>query len=246
MLDNHYISKYTLVETIFGISSYSFFVGLALIISAISVVIISIIDNKKNPELVDKNFSTKHSLNIALVVLTSGFIGSKIVVIFENIEFLLSDIRNIKYFMLTGKSIVGGIIGGFIGIRVYKKLNNIGDRKFGNLLAIPISLGMGIGRIGCLLAGCCYGVELSNGFVIPTQIIELLFCFGLTIYLIKKKYTKPDLFPGELFSDLVIAYFIFRFVIEFLRATQKLGFFSVYQVICLIGVVYMYKKRKNK
>ena len=57
---------------------------------------------------------------IVLSALIFGFIGSKILVIIENIELLLNDFSEIKYFIFSGKSIVGGLLGGGITFFSFK------------------------------------------------------------------------------------------------------------------------------
>ena len=53
--------------------------------------------------------------------------------------------------------------------------------------------------------------------------------------------------PGILFKELVLDYFIFRFLIEFIRGTSKnILFLSIYQVICLLGIIYIILKIKKE
>ena len=53
--------------------------------------------------------------------------------------------------------------------------------------------------------------------------------------------------PGILFKRLVLSYFVFRFLIEFIRGTTKnILFLSIYQVICILGIIYMIIKLKKE
>lgn len=244
MLDSHSHHEHAIVESIFGIPSYSFFVGAALLVGFITYLIICKIDEKKGITKKNTKFDNKHGLNIIIAVLGGGLIGAKIPVVIENYKIIFEDFSNFTSVLLYGKSIIGGLIGGFVGIRIYKKINKIEGIRLGNKIAPAAALGMAVGRIGCFLAGCCYGIEIY-GFHLPTQLIEMVYCLGLFIYLIKKKYNKEDLKDGELFTDLLFYYFIFRFFIEFFRGTEKLYIFSIYQVICALGVFYIYKWRKK-
>ena len=78
--------------------------------------------------------------------------------------------------------------------------------------------------------------------------IEVIFCLVLFSYLLYKQKNNKNLMPGILFKELVLDYFIFRFLIEFIRGTSKnILFLSIYQVICLLGIVYIVIKiRKEK
>lgn len=242
MLDNHYIPEgYGILPNFtFGsvkISTYSFFVFLGLI-TGILWFYFTITKKKKVKAI--------NSYLIVTSALICGVIGSKILVFFENISILLKNPEYFKYFIFTGKSIIGGLLGGYLGVRLIKKICNIPHVKCGNDIAPAIALGMAIGRIGCFLTGCCYGIEtklplginFGDGiYRIPTQLIEMFFCLSIFAYLFYKQIKDKDLIPGILFKQLVLNYFIFRFLIEFIRGTNKnIMFLSVYQVICLIGI----------
>ena len=245
MLDNHYVPEgYGIITNFtFGdtkISTYSFFVILGLIIGTLWFYL-----TIPNEEKDKKN----NSYLIVISALIGGFVGSKIVVMFENFNILVENPAYLKNFLFTGKSIVGGLIGGYIGVRIIKKIKNIPNIRCGNQIAPAIALGMAIGRIGCFLTGCCYGIETNlpigvnfgDGiYRIPTQLIEMLFCIVLFIYLLYKQKKGKNLIDGILFKELVLYYFVFRFFIEFIRDTNKnIIFLSIYQVICLIGIIFI-------
>lgn len=254
MLDNHYVPDGYGIITNFKIgnlkiSTYSFFVFLALVVGALWFYF-SISRKGKT-----KGFNSYY---IVLFALIGGLIGSKILVIFEHFTLLIKNPSYIKDLLYTGKSIVGGLLGGFLGVKFIKKVKKMDDFKCGNEIAPAIALGMAIGRIGCFLTGCCYGIKTSlpigvdfgDGVNrIPTQLIEMMFCLILFGYLLYKQKKNKDLIPGILFRELVLYYFVFRFFIEFIRDTNKnILIFSVYQIICLLGMIFMvlYIKKVKK
>ena len=253
MLDNHFVPDgYGIIPyfTLFNkeVSSYSIFVGLGLLIGMIWF-LITVLRKEKIRDY--------KAFLIVLSALFFGVIGSKILVVIENIKPLIDDFSQIKVFLFTGKSIVGGLIGGYFGVIIAKKILNIKGKRFGNQIAPAIALGIGIGRIGCFLTGCCYGIETSLPIGIdfgdgvnriPTQLIEMIFCLILFGYLFYKQKSKSNLQPGILFYELVLYYFIFRFFIEFIRETEKnILCFSIYQIISILGIIYIVEKiRKEK
>lgn len=258
MLDNHYVPDgYGIISNFnilgYKISTYTFFVGLGLLIGIAWFFFSVAIKEKKNKN----KLGVVNTYYIVLSALVFGFVGSKILVLIENFDIIIKNIDKLKYFIFSGKSIIGGLIGGYFGVRFAKKKLNIESVRTGNKIAPAIALGMAIGRIGCFFSGCCYGIEttLSIGINfgdginrIPTQLIESIFCLGLFGYLLyKQKYIK-NLMPGILFKELVLDYFIFRFLIEFIRGTSKnILFLSIYQVICLLGTIYIiFKIKKEK
>lgn len=261
MLDNHFVPDgYGILPyiNVYGkeVSTYSLFVGLGLLIGVLWFYFSVTRKEKKNQE---NKLSKINAYYIVLSALIFGIIGSKILVIIENFDIIIkniNDIEKLKTLIYTGKSIVGGLIGGYIGVRFIKKRLNIESVRTGNKIAPAIALGMAIGRIGCFLTGCCYGIETTlpiginfgDGLNrIPTQLIEAIFCLGLFIYLFYKQRTDKNLMPGILFKRLVLSYFVFRFLIEFIRGTTKnILFLSIYQVICILGIIYMIIKLKKE
>ena len=252
MLDNHYVPEgYGIITNFtFGnlkISTYSFFVCISLVVGIIWFYVT--VPRKHN-------LSFLKTYYLVAFVLIFGFIGSKILVIIENIKVLIGDLSNFKYLIFTGKSIVGGLIGGYLGIILAKKVFHMEKVKTGNDIAPAIALSMAIGRIGCFLTGCCYGiatklpigVNFGDGIKrIPTQLIELVFCLILFAYLFYKQKKKKDLIPGILFKELVLYYLSFRFLIEFIRATEKnILFLSIYQIICIFGVIFIIIKIRKE
>lgn len=252
MLDNHYVPEgYGILPSInilgHNIPTYALFVGLGLFTGIIWFYVTVKRKEKLNSDI---------SYNIVLSALIFGFIGSKILVIIENFDIIIKNTDSIKTLLFSGKSIVGGLIGGYFGVRFAKKKLKLENVRTGNKIAPSIALGMAIGRIGCFLTGCCYGIETTlpigvnfgDGiYRIPTQLIEMVFCLILFIYLLYKQLNDKNLIPGILFQKLVLYYFIFRFFIEFIRDTEKnILFLSIYQVICLIGIIFMIKKMKKE
>jgi len=255
MLDNHYVPDgYGIMPNfiIFGqkISSYTLFVGLGLFIGMICFFLTVTSPKEK--------LNKENACYIVISALVFGFIGAKILVIIENFNIIINNFSCIKNFLFNGKSIIGGLIGGYFGVLFIKKKLNIENIRTGNKIAPAIALGMAIGRIGCFFMGCCFGiktnlpigVDFGDGIRrIPTQLIELIFCLIIFIYLLYKQKNSKNLVPGVLFKELILYYFIFRFFIEFIRETNKnILFLSIYQIICLIGIIYIIiimKKEKD-
>lgn len=161
----------------------------------------------------------------------------------------------------TGVTFLGGLIGGvavfFILTAIFGKKHRKELFKTVNIAMPCLTLGHFFGRIGCFLAGCCYGMEtdgiLGVRFVeeitkdgtyiygpprIPTQLIEALMLLLLTVSLILIIFRL-----GRLEYATVIylyTYGFFRFLIEFIRDDSRGAFLlglSPSQVISLIMIV---------
>jgi phosphatidylglycerol:prolipoprotein diacylglycerol transferase len=193
------------------------------------------------------NVYNKNSSIILQAGIFSGIIGAKIpewVVNFNTIVDNLPDVGP----LLTGRTILGGLFGGSIGVLITKRILGIHDRR-GNQFAPAIALGIAIGRIGCLLAGCCYGIPTSLPWGLdfgdgilrhPTQLYESFFCLGLFFYLLTVKSRLIQ--PGKLFQRFMTIYLSFRFIIEFIRVEPIVMWgFTGFQFACLAGIIYVHR-----
>jgi phosphatidylglycerol---prolipoprotein diacylglyceryl transferase len=107
--------------------------------------------------------------------------------------------------------------------------------------ACKLLLSIAIGRLGCMLAGCCRGLptnatlslSYSDGVPrVPIAPMELLFHAGLfALFLHLRRHVE---LRGKLFALYLVVYGVFRFATEPLRETPKpLSGFSVYQLLAL-------------
>jgi phosphatidylglycerol:prolipoprotein diacylglycerol transferase len=126
----------------------------------------------------------------------------------------------------NGKTIVGGLVGGIVAVEWAKKLRGVRTAT-GDLFAIPLAVGIAIGRIGCFLTGLSddtygnpttlwTGVDFGDGVPRhPTQLYEVAFLALLVAVLIwaRRKLTES----GDQFRLFVIAYMAFRLGIDFLK-----------------------------
>ncbi len=172
-------------------------------------------------------------LYIILAALLGGLIGSRLgSALFVYREFYFKNPLMIFSPVAGGKTVVGGLIGGYFGVITAKRIFNI-NRSTGDVFAPGLALGIAIGRIGCFLNGCCYGtvsnlpwsIRINGQLVHPTQIYESLFCFLLFIFLwvIRSRVRKE----GDLFKIFLLIYSFFRFWIEFLRGDKVIFIFSL-------------------
>jgi prolipoprotein diacylglyceryltransferase len=146
-------------------------------------------------------------------------------------------------FSSGGKTIVGGLLGGWLAVEIAKKVNGI-KRRTGDLFALPLCAGIAVGRIGCLLAGLAddtYGkpttlpwaVDLGDGIGRhPVQVYEICFLILLG-FLISTKRVLPE---GARFRIFMGGYLAWRFAIDFLKPQPLIGGMNLIQWSCLAGI----------
>ena len=198
-------------------------------------------------------------------------IGAKLLYFITNIPFLIENYNNLDLWntflqMLKGGFVFyGGLIGGIFGLFIYSKQFKISFKSLCLILVPVIPLVHSIGRIGCLCAGCCYGMEY-HGFgaitfhnsllapndipLFPMQIVESI-CL-LIIFVILLLTYKRLLGTYKTIGLYCILYGIVRFVLEFFRGDLIRGIFfglSTSQwisiAIIIIGIVILAVKRKK-
>ncbi len=121
--------------------------------------------------------------------------------------------------------------------------------KVADLAAFGISLGLVFGRVGCLLAGCCFGAPTSSPVGLPfprhspawdqhladhriselagaslpvhaTQLYEAIACAGICLWT-WRRYRRGVAFDGQNFFVFMLLYAAFRFLVEYLRADDR-------------------------
>lgn len=201
------------------------------------------------------------AIGVLIGAIIGGLMGSIVLASLENIFELWNSLEKGEWgFIFHGKTIVGGLLGGLIGVEIAKKY--IGHHEStGDDMAIPLAVGIMIGRIGCFLAGMedrTYGIETSLPIGIdfgdgvqrhPTQLYEILF-FILLIFILNKIQKKKP-WEGFVFQIFMTSYLWFRWMIEWIKPTPKPYIeMSAIQWACILGALYygilLFKKSKSK
>ena len=181
---------------------------------------------------------------IYVAALLSAFIGAKLVYVLAEgwLDWPLPD-RWLR--LATGKSVIGALLGGYLGVEIAKRALDYRPAT-GDLFALVAPLGIGIGRVGCLLHGCCLGQRCEPAWFTlrdaqgvarwPAVPAEIAFnVVALACFLVLRAKGRAQ---GQHFHLYLMAYGLFRFVHEFWRATPTLILgLSGYQFAALACVV---------
>lgn len=125
---------------------------------------------------------------------------------------------------LGGRTVLGGLLGGWLGVEALKKLAGIRAATGGDF-ALPLALALGCGRIGCLCAGCCAGSVCADAWYAthdavgtprwPVQLLEVAFHFAAAAVL--AVLARRRLWPTQRLAAYLSAYALVRFLLEFWR-----------------------------
>ncbi|QKX03499.1 diacylglyceryl transferase [Aquimarina sp. TRL1] len=193
------------------------------------------------------HISSSNRLTIIIGAVFGAFIGSRVIGFLEN-PVSVSSIEQVLQ-LLNTKTIMGGLFGGLLGVELIKKI--IGERSSsGDLFTFPLILGIAIGRVGCFLYGIheftygkpttfFTGMDLGDGVLRhPLALYELVF-LGVLWKVLQAVAKRKDSVSGIVFKYFMIAYFSFRFVIEFLKPNVFLVFgLSSIQYLCILCTIY--------
>lgn len=186
---------------------------------------------------------------ITIWCVIGGFIGAKLLFWITEWKSILGKPSFLMQTLSDGFVVYGGIIGGILIGFLYSRVKKLEFWEYFDLIMPSIALAQGFGRIGCLLAGCCYGYETDsvcsitfqtsdfapNGVaLVPTQIYSSLLDFiHFGILLLISKHKKAD---GVVGAFYLIFYSIGRFVLEFFRGDVERGNVGIFSTSQFIGI----------
>lgn len=151
------------------------------------------------------------------------------------------------YFLMSGKTVVGGLIGGLFAVELTKRMLGV-KRRTGDLFAIPLCAGIAIGRAGCFLAGLqddaygvatnlLWGVDFGDGVARhPTQVYEIVWLGLVALWL--WRLSRSQYHEGDLFKTFMVAYFAFRLTVEFIKPGAPILGLTAIQWACASMLVY--------
>ena len=96
-------------------------------------------------------------LDLCFYVMISALVGARLLYVVVEYRYFLTNPLEAFKFWKGGLVFYGGLILGVLVSLWYLKRHRMPMWKTADLLAPSIALGQGIGRWGCLFAGCCYG-----------------------------------------------------------------------------------------
>ena len=204
--------------------------------------------------------------NLGFSGILAGVVGAKLLFYIVELPSVIEDPSMLLDFT-NGFVVYGGIFTGILIPYIYCRVKKLPFLQYLDTAIPSIPLAQGFGRIGCFLAGCCYGLPTDSviGVVfpaesmapsgialIPTQLISSVGDFAIAAFLLwyTRKGAKRE--PGMAAGWYMILYGVGRFVIEFFRGDHRgtVGFLSTSQFISILllifAIFWMARCRKRK
>jgi phosphatidylglycerol---prolipoprotein diacylglyceryl transferase len=177
------------------------------------------------------DIDVKHGQFLFWGIFVSSWLGSKLFFYFTTESMNHPELLSQTSFWTGGGFVFyGGLIFAILFLGLYKLLKLPLSRLTFWALLPAITFGHAIGRIGCFLAGCCYGsetdlwwgVDLHGAHRHPTQVLESLGLFIIAFYILKARPSVRSL------AVYLIGYGLLRFGIEILRGDEIRGIWGVF------------------
>ena len=241
--------------------------GVCILVGAILAVFLSWLLRKESS--LDWNGEVVDAIIWAVLL---GFVGMKLLYWIVTPNEFIDAIKHgrILELLTTGMVFYGGLVGGILGIYICSRKKKRSFFEFSDLMAPCFCVAHACGRIGCLLVGCCAGVEPGDPVLfgaatyhgacaftyadghqhLPVPLMEAIFLLLLCValILILKKAKKL----GTVTGWYLVLYAIWRFVIESFRGDAERGIYGLFSTsqwisfaILLAGVVILVTARKR-
>jgi phosphatidylglycerol---prolipoprotein diacylglyceryl transferase len=166
-------------------------------------------------------------LALGLGGFTGAMIGAKLPFALSDWDGLVSGTA----WLSDGKTIMCGIVGGYFGVELAKWTLDI-RIKTGDTFAVPVAIGVAIGRVACFAGGCCYGAQTDLPWGIsfaragddlrrhPTQLYEAALHLSMAAVLFALQ--ADGRLRGQLIKLYILAYLAYRFLTELIRPEPRL------------------------
>lgn len=180
--------------------------------------------------------------NLGLYALLAGLLGAKVTLVLVDFGYYSEHPREILDVVRSAGVLMGGVLAALVTFIAYARARGLPVFALGDAVVAPLALAQGIGRIGCFLAGCCWGVPTS-GFcavrftdpaaheqtgvplgepLVPIQLIQAAADVALAAYLawLWRRRVRPE---GTTCWLYFVLYGVSRGTLEFFRGDSVRG-----------------------
>jgi phosphatidylglycerol:prolipoprotein diacylglycerol transferase len=215
--------------------------GIMVVLAVIAVIAIAVLEARR------VGLAEEHIYSVALWAIIGGVLMSRLLHITDKLDYYIANPRQIIGF--AGLTVYGAVLGALLAVLIYCRVKKLSFWQIGDVVAPGAILGQAIGRIGCFINGCCYGLPTSSPWGViytnpgsfcpldeqfqPTQIYHLIWnLIGFGILWSLRRRLKPQ---GSLFLLYLALYAAGDLSIRFLRVGEP--FLFGLQQAQLIGII---------
>jgi phosphatidylglycerol:prolipoprotein diacylglycerol transferase len=219
--------------------------GIMVVLAVVAVIVISLREAKR------VGLAEEHIYSVGLWGIIGGIIVSRLFHVIDKWSYYMAHPAQI--FGFEGLTVYGAVVGAMLAVLIYCWVKKVSFWLLGDVIAPGAIVGQAIGRIGCLLNGCCYGLPTSLPWGVvytnpgsycplgesfqPTQIYHLIWnLIGFGILWSLRTRIKPQ---GSLFLLYLTLYAAGDLSIRFVRVGEpfRSGLFFNLQEAQIIGIL---------
>jgi phosphatidylglycerol---prolipoprotein diacylglyceryl transferase len=238
--------------------------GLLIAIGFITGLIIAIRTGKRH------GIDSQRIMDISFLLIISGIIGSRIAYVLMNISYYMTNPLGVFKLWEGGLVFSGGLLAAIIVIYFYFRHHKFNMLQMGDIFAPSIAIGQAIGRLGCFMAGCCYGKPTSAPWSViftnprsiaplniplhPTQLYDFL--SNSLIFIIVMILSARKKFNGQVFVWFLIMHSVARLLIERFRGDDRglfpgtgwtmTQFMAILILLSSLSALFYLKSKHNK
>jgi phosphatidylglycerol---prolipoprotein diacylglyceryl transferase len=209
---------------LFSIGSFEVrWYGVMIVVAVIAAIGISLLEAKR------RNFPQDTIWDIGLWAVIGGIIGARLLHVIDKWDYYIYHPDQLLNF--AGLAVWGAVLGGVAAILIYCLVKKLSFWKLGDIVAPGAIMAQAIGRVGCLINGCCYGdtcdlpisvvYQNSNSYapqgvpIYPTQEFHIIWnLIGFGVLWLLRKRLKVD---GALFLIWLIFFAVGDYAIRWFR-----------------------------
>ncbi len=196
-------------------------------------------------------------LDLGIYIIVAAIVGGKLLLLVTDFQSFRANPADFLSLARSGGVFYGGLLLAVFVAFWYMRRHHLPMWQTFDVFAPGIALGHAVGRLGCFMAGCCWGhattlpwgVTFSDPFtgsyvgtplgvpLHPTQIYEALAETAILLFLLWFERRGRN-FPGRTFWIYILLYGLSRYVIEFFRGDPRgaVWIFSTSQFISVVLV----------
>ena len=218
-------------------------------------------------------FADESVFNLTFFTMLAGIFGAKLLLVIVDWRTYAAHPGEILGTIRSAGVLGGGFVLGAVVFVLYAKRKGLPVMVLGDAVVAQLALAQGVGRLGCVSAGCCWGVPASPNNpisitftnpvareqtgvplhvpLVSTQLIEL--SFDLLLVLLLTWLWRSKLRPhGTVAWIYLLLYGVGRGIIEFWRGDTHRGLFlgghvSTSQILAfgaaLLALVMLWRSR---
>lgn len=209
----------------FRIFTYGFFLALAFICSMYMA----------GREAKRRGGRPEQIYDLSFYCILAAIVGSRLFDVILKWDYFAAHPLEIFMLWKGGLAFQGGLILGLITMLVYIYRHQMPLWTTMDIMALATPLGQFIGRLGCFMAGCCFGRECHLPWAVtfnnpntlgpvgvpvhPTQLYESFLALGVFFFLLWLRHRQT--FPGQMLGVYLLLAGVMRFIVEFFRGDER-------------------------